>query len=71
MLKMKYLGHACFLLDDGSFKVIVDPFLTGNPMAACSADEVEADYIFVTDGCDHRHDSGSGGNTAWQRREAG
>ena len=50
MLKMKYLGHACFLLDDGSFKVIVDPFLTGNPMAACSADEVEADYIFVTHG---------------------
>ena len=50
MMKMKYLGHACFLLDDGSFKVIVDPFLTGNPMAACSADEVEVDYIFVTHG---------------------
>lgn len=50
MLKIKYLGHACFMLDDGQTRVIVDPFLTGNPKAGCTADEVEADYIFVTHG---------------------
>ena len=50
MVKVKYLGHACFQFDDGSYKVLVDPFLSGNPLAAVSAEEVEADYIFVTHG---------------------
>ena len=50
MVKIQFLGHACFLLDDGKYKVLVDPFLTGNPSAAASADEVEADVIFVTHG---------------------
>ncbi len=50
MVKVKYLGHACFQFDDGSYKVLVDPFLSGNPLAAASAEEVEADYIFVTHG---------------------
>ncbi|MBO7711531.1 MAG: MBL fold metallo-hydrolase, partial [Lachnospiraceae bacterium] len=45
MVTIKYLGHACFLLDDGTYKVLVDPFLTGNPLAACSADDVQADFI--------------------------
>lgn len=49
-MKIRFLGHACFLLDDGACKVLVDPFLTGNPLAAVSADEVEADMIFVTHG---------------------
>ena len=50
MVKVRFLGHACFQFDDGRYKVIVDPFLTGNPLAACKAEEVEADYIFVTHG---------------------
>lgn len=49
-MKIQFLGHACFLLDDGSCKALVDPFLTGNPLAAVSADAVEADMIFVTHG---------------------
>jgi len=28
--------------------LLIDPFLTGNPLAAVSADEVEADYILVS-----------------------
>lgn len=49
-MKVKFLGHACFQLDDGRYKVLVDPFLTGNPSAAERAESVEADYIFVTHG---------------------
>lgn len=49
-MKIQFLGHACFLLDDGAHKALVDPYLTGNPLAAVSADEVEADMIFVTHG---------------------
>ena len=50
MVQVKFLGHACFQFDDGQYKVLVDPFLMGNPSAAVSADDVEADYIFVTHG---------------------
>lgn len=48
MVKYTYYGHSCFLLDDGTHKVLVDPFLTGNPTAKISASEVECDYILVT-----------------------
>ena len=27
-MKLQFLGHACFLLDDGVHKVLTDPFLT-------------------------------------------
>lgn len=49
-MEIRFLGHACFLLDDGENKVLIDPFLTGNGLAAASADEVESDFIFVTHG---------------------
>ena len=48
MIKYTYYGHASFLLDDGTSKVLTDPFLTGNPLAALPADEVEGDYILLT-----------------------
>ena len=48
MIKYTYYGHASFLLDDGTSKVLTDPFLTGNPLAAIQSDEVECDYILLT-----------------------
>ena len=48
MIKYTYYGHASFLLDDGKSKVLTDPFLTGNPLAAIQADAVECDYILLT-----------------------
>lgn len=48
MIKYTYYGHASFLLDDGTSKVLTDPFLTGNPLVAIPADEVECDYILLT-----------------------
>ena len=48
MIKYTYYGHASFLLDDGTSKVLTDPFLTGNPLAAIRAEEVECDYILLT-----------------------
>jgi len=48
MIKYTYYGHASFLLDDGTSKVLTDPFLTGNPLAAVQADEAECDYILLT-----------------------
>lgn len=57
-MKLQFLGHACFLLTDGACRVLTDPFLTGNPLAAVPADQVEADFIFVTHGhSDHTGDA--------------
>ena len=48
MLKFNYFGHACFQLDDGKFKLLFDPFFTGNPQAKINPDDVDADYVFIT-----------------------
>jgi L-ascorbate metabolism protein UlaG (beta-lactamase superfamily) len=47
---VRYLGHSCFEFKAGGATVLVDPFLTGNPKAAVSADEVEPDAILLTHG---------------------
>lgn len=49
-MQITFLGHACFTLEDGGTTVLIDPFLSGNPKAARSADEVEADAILLTHG---------------------
>nr|HID14388.1 metal-dependent hydrolase [Anaerolineae bacterium] len=49
-IKLTWYGHAAFTLDVGGSRILVDPFLTGNPTAPVAADAVEADYILVTHG---------------------
>ena len=49
-MEIQFLGHAAFALEHDGKTVLVDPFLTGNPKAAVSADEVAADAIFLTHG---------------------
>jgi len=57
-MDVRFLGHACFTLSDGDTTVLIDPFLTGNPMAAVSADEVSATTILLTHGhADHIGDT--------------
>ena len=49
-MEIRFLGHACFELSDGDTRVLVDPFLSGNPKAAAQADELEPTHIFLTHG---------------------
>ena len=49
-MELRFLGHAAFALSDGGTTVLVDPFLTGNPRAAASADELDATTILVSHG---------------------
>jgi L-ascorbate metabolism protein UlaG (beta-lactamase superfamily) len=49
-VRITWLGHAAFLIE-GSKKVLVDPFLTGNPNAPLKAEDVkDIDLIIVTHG---------------------
>jgi L-ascorbate metabolism protein UlaG (beta-lactamase superfamily) len=48
MPKITFLGHAAIAIEHDGKTVLVDPFLTGNPKAAATADEVAADAIFLT-----------------------
>ena len=53
-MNIRFLGHSCFELSDGDTRVLVDPFLTGNPKAAAEASELEPTHIFLTHGhADH------------------
>jgi L-ascorbate metabolism protein UlaG (beta-lactamase superfamily) len=49
-MNIRFLGHAAFSLEADGTTVLIDPFLTGNPKAAVSADEVGADAILLTHG---------------------
>jgi L-ascorbate metabolism protein UlaG (beta-lactamase superfamily) len=47
---IRFLGHACFELTDGDTRVLIDPFLTGNPKAAVEASALDPTHIFLTHG---------------------
>ena len=57
-MDIRFLGHAAFELTEGDTRVLIDPFLTGNPKAAVKADELEPTHIFLTHGhADHIGDT--------------
>jgi L-ascorbate metabolism protein UlaG (beta-lactamase superfamily) len=56
--RVRWLGHACLLIESDGQRILVDPFLTGNPAAAAKADEVPADFILISHGhADHVGDA--------------
>ena len=47
-MDIRFLGHACFELTDGSSRVLIDPFLSGNPKAAAKPDDLNPTHILLT-----------------------
>lgn len=56
VLSLTYLGHSAFALTDGTHSVLVDPFLTENPVATTTADAFSPHTILLT----HAHNDHMG-----------
>ncbi len=50
-MKLKFLGHSAFYVEEGNFKALIDPFITGNPQAVMKVEDFkDLTHIFVTHG---------------------
>jgi L-ascorbate metabolism protein UlaG (beta-lactamase superfamily) len=48
-MQITYLGHGCVSISVNNKVLLVDPFITGNPLAKhINSDELIADYILIT-----------------------
>jgi len=51
MLTLRFHGHSCWEVDDGRHKLLIDPFLTGNPLADVRPEAFQKlDAILVSHG---------------------
>ncbi len=50
MATITWLGHGTFEIETDGKKILIDPFLTDNPSASCSADSLSPDAIIVSHG---------------------
>lgn len=44
-MKITYYGHSALLVETEEVKVIIDPFLSGNPNSGISPDELSVDAV--------------------------
>jgi L-ascorbate metabolism protein UlaG (beta-lactamase superfamily) len=49
-IKVTWYSHACFLIETDGGKLLIDPFITDNPLSPINSEEVDADYILVSHG---------------------
>lgn len=48
-MRIDFYGHACVGVQ-GSKKILIDPYLSGNPAASLTPEQAEADYLLITHG---------------------
>ncbi|GAB4407966.1 MAG: metal-dependent hydrolase [Anaerolineae bacterium] len=49
-ITVTWLGHSAYSLQIDEHRVLIDPFLTGNPLAPLKAEELPADFILISHG---------------------
>ena len=50
--RLRWLGHSTLWIESDGKTILVDPFLTGNPAAPVSADDLSPDLILISHGHD-------------------
>jgi L-ascorbate metabolism protein UlaG (beta-lactamase superfamily) len=48
MVKITYYGHSSFKISDGKNNVIIDPFLSGNPVSPVKPEDIKVSHIILT-----------------------
>ena len=48
--KFTWYGHATLGLETGGYKILVDPFFSGNPATSSTPEAIEADFILISHG---------------------
>lgn len=61
---LTFLGHSAWQIRHGEFDILIDPFLTHNPKASVSADELTPTHIVLT----HGHDDHIGDTVSIAKR---
>lgn len=49
-MKLTFWSHSCFLLETGTHRLVIDPFLAGNPKAPVKPESVKCDFILISHG---------------------
>lgn len=58
MIQLTYHGHSTVEIAYNEHRLIIDPFLTGNPVATAKAQDIKVDYVLLTHGHnDHIQDA--------------
>ncbi|MFZ5817035.1 MAG: metal-dependent hydrolase [Bacillota bacterium] len=63
-MRIRFLGHSAFEIVEGPWNLLIDPFITGNPVCPVKADELNPNYILVT----HFHGDHVGDTVAIAKR---
>ncbi len=63
-LKITWHGQSAFSLDDGERMVLIDPYISGNPVSTTDVDSLEPSTIILT----HAHNDHVGDTVALARR---
>jgi L-ascorbate metabolism protein UlaG (beta-lactamase superfamily) len=50
MPTLSYLGHSAFTVEGDKGRIVIDPFLTGNPLARTKPDDIDVDFVLLTHG---------------------
>lgn len=48
--RVRWLGHSCLYVESDGQRLLIDPFLTGNPTAAAKAQDIATDFILISHG---------------------
>lgn len=49
-MKLHYHGHSCFEIETNNYRILIDPFISGNDKAKVKPEDLKPDFILLTHG---------------------